>query len=103
MCKSFQVKIKFSFEDSNFEECFCFRHSHLSYTVITIIINLEVNSTRKSAKYLPLKKMLKGTYREVKFVNVSMSAVGALENSWDSLLDMLNNLNTPYNLTNHPI
>ena len=52
---------------------------------------------------LPLIQILKGTYREVKFVNVSMNALGALDRSCDSLLAMLNDLNTPYNLRNRII
>ena len=59
--------------------------------------SLEVNSIRKSAKYLSLLKALRATYREVKFVNVSMSALGALDKSCDSLLAMLNNLDNPCN------
>ena len=55
------------------------------------------------AKYLSLIQTLKATCREVKFVNVSMSALGALDKSYDSLLAMLNDLNLPYNLRNRLI
>ena len=63
--------------------------------LLSLESNLEVNSTRKSAKYLPLIQALQTTYREVKFVNVSMSALGALDESCDSLLAMVNDLDTP--------
>ena len=65
--------------------------------------NLEVNSTRKSAKYLPVIQALQATYREVKFINVSMSDLGAMDKSCDSQLALLNDLDTPYNLGNRLI
>ena len=57
--------------------------------------NLQTNSTRKSEKYILLIHTLQATYTEVKFLNVSMSALGALDNSCDSLLSMLNDIDTP--------
>ena len=93
--------------------------------------NLEVNSTRKSAKFnnnynnnfnyfrtvthlavlvykgpsifLPLIQTLKATDWEVKFINVSMVALGALDKPCDFLLAMLNDLDTIYNLKNRII
>ena len=65
--------------------------------------NLEVNSIRKSAKYLPVIQALQATYGEVKLVDVSMSTLGALDKSSDSLLAMLSDFDTPYNLRNRII
>ena len=46
----------------------------------------------KADKYNPLVKELSRNYRKVKFVNVSMSALGILGASCDSLLEMLKEL-----------
>ena len=54
--------------------------------------NLKNNSDRKADKYNPLVKELSRNYRKVKFVNVSMSALGILGASCDSLLEMLKEL-----------
>ena len=62
--------------------------------------NLEFIGTLKSVNHLPQIQALHATYREVKFINASMSALGALDRSCDSFLAMLNDLDTPYNLRN---
>ena len=54
--------------------------------------NLKIHSDRKADKYNPLVKELSRNYRKVKFVNVSMSALGILGASCDSLLEMLKEL-----------
>ena len=52
--------------------------------------NLKTNSERKLNKYRPLVHSLSSSYQEVKFVNVSMSALGAL--ACDSLMELLEDL-----------
>ena len=54
--------------------------------------NLKTNSERKLNKYRPLVHSLSSSYQEVKFVNVSMSALGALDSSCDSLMELLEDL-----------
>ena len=51
--------------------------------------NLKANSERKLNKYMPLVASLSSSYNEVKFINVSMSALGASDNSCESLTKML--------------
>ena len=60
--------------------------------IIIIIIIIIINSERKLNKYRPLDHSLSSSYQEVKFVNVSMSALGALDSSCDSLMEMLEDL-----------
>ena len=54
--------------------------------------NLKTNSKRKLNKYRPLVLSLSSSYQEVKFVNVSMSALGALDSSCDSLMELVEDL-----------
>ena len=54
--------------------------------------NLKANSERKLNKYLPLVASLSSSYDEVKFINVSMSALGVFDNSCESLTKMLKDL-----------
>ena len=54
--------------------------------------NLKTNSERKFNRYRPLVHSLSSSYQEVKFVNVSMSALGALDSSCDSLMELLEDL-----------
>ena len=54
--------------------------------------NIEINSNRKATKYRPLLLDLKPRYREINFVDISMGALGILESSADSLLQMMKEL-----------
>ena len=54
--------------------------------------NIEINSDRKAAKYSPLIFDLKHTYSDLKFVNLSMSTIGIMGKSPESLLPMLDDL-----------
>ena len=54
--------------------------------------NIEINSNRKATKYRPLLLDLKPWYREINFVTISMGALGILESSSDSLLQMMKEL-----------
>ena len=55
--------------------------------------NIKINSDRKAAKYHPLITNLQRSYSTVKFVNLSMSALGILGTSSESFLSMLTDLN----------
>ena len=51
--------------------------------------NIQINSDRKASKYSSLILDLKHTYSDVKFVNLSMSTIGIMGKSSESLLLML--------------
>ena len=55
--------------------------------------NIQINSGRKASKYSSLIMDLKHTYSDVKFVNLSMSTIGIMGKSSESLLLMLEDLN----------
>ena len=44
--------------------------------------NLKFNSDRKLSKYRPLITSLSTSFKEINFINKSMSALGVLESSW---------------------
>ena len=48
--------------------------------------NFKTNSERKLDRYRPLVLPLSSSYQKLKFVNVSMSTLGALDSSCDSLI-----------------
>ena len=54
--------------------------------------NLEINANRKYQKYLELNEELKSNYNEVKFVNLSLSALGVFSKSSKSFDEMLRSL-----------
>ena len=55
--------------------------------------NIKINSDRKAAKYHPLITDLQRSYSTVKFVNLSMIALGILETSSESFVLTLTDLN----------
>ena len=55
--------------------------------------NIQINSDRKASKYSSLILDLNHTYSDVKFVNLSMSTIGIMGKSSESLLLMLDDLN----------
>ena len=55
-------------------------------------------SDRKLNNYRPLVLSLSSSYHEVKFGHVSMSALGVLDNSCDSSIELLQSLNFPEKL-----
>ena len=57
-----------------------------------------INSDRKLAKYLPLFNSLRTNYTSIKFVNLSMNALGIIGTSSDSLLQMLQDLHLDANV-----
>ena len=60
--------------------------------------NLKTNSERKLNKYMALVLSLSSSYQKVKFVNVSISTLGALDSSWDSFMELLEDLDFPEKL-----
>ena len=60
--------------------------------------NITINSDRKLAKYRPLFNCLRTNYTSIKFVNLSMSALGIFGTSSDSLLQMLQDLHLDANV-----
>jgi len=54
--------------------------------------NLYSNSIRKEKKYRQLMLELRSQYKEVRFVNLSMGALGVVSNSSSSFLDMMKDL-----------
>ena len=54
--------------------------------------NIQNNSDRKATKYSSLINDLSLSYSKVQFVNLSMSAIGAMGSSCISLLSLLNDL-----------
>ena len=65
--------------------------------------NLKVNSDRKLNKYKSLVLSLSSSYNAVHFVNVSMSAIGVLDNSCHSLVKMMKDLDMSETLQRHII
>ena len=65
--------------------------------------NIKINSDRKAAKYLPLIADLQRSYSTVKFVNLSMSALGILGTSSESFLSMLTDLYFDEKTTKHAL
>ena len=65
--------------------------------------NLKVNSDRKLNKYKSLVFSLSSSYNAVHFVNVSMSAIGVLDNSCHSLVKMMKDLDMSETLQCHII
>ena len=55
--------------------------------------NIKINRDRKAVKYHPLIANLHRSYWTVKFINLSMSALGILGTSSESFLPMLTGLN----------
>ena len=55
--------------------------------------NIQINCECKASKYSSLITDLKQTYSNVKFVNLSMSTIGIMGKSSESLLLMLDDLN----------
>ena len=64
---------------------------------------LKVNSDRKLNKYKSLVLSLSSSYNTVHFVNVSMSALGVLDNSCHSLVKMMKDLDMSETLQRHII
>ena len=63
--------------------------------------NITINSDRKLAKYRPLFNSLRTNYTSIRFVNLSMSALGIFGTSSDTLLQMLQDLHLNANVQNN--
>ena len=62
---------------------------HILELTVGFESNLKINSDRKLSKYRPLITLLSTSYQEINFINMSMSALGVLERSCDSLFKLL--------------
>ena len=54
--------------------------------------NIQINSERKASKYHPLQRTLLTNYKQIKFVNLSMGALGTIGSSSESFIDLLKSL-----------
>ena len=68
---------------------------HILELTVGFESNLKINSYRKSSRYRPLVTSLSTSYQEINFINMSMSALGVLESSFDSLFKLLKSLDVP--------
>ena len=68
---------------------------HILELTVGFESNLKINSDRKLNKYRPLITALSTSYQEINFINMSMSALGVLESSCDSLFNLLKSLDLP--------
>ena len=64
---------------------------------------MQINSNHKATKYKTLITDLHSTYPDIKFVSLSMSALGILGCSSDSLLSMFKDFNFDQNHQNYII
>ena len=68
---------------------------------IIIMIIMQINCNRKATKYIALRTDLHSTDSNVKFLNLSICAVGFLGSSSDSLLSMFKDFNLDENTQNY--
>ena len=82
------------------------KHKNILYILeltVDFESNLKVHSDRKLNKYKSLVLSLSSSYNAVHFVNVSMSAIGVLDNSCHSLVKMMKDLDMSETLQRHII
>ena len=53
---------------------------------------IQINSERKASKYHPLQQTLLTNYKQIKFINLSMGALGTIGSSSESFIDLLTSL-----------
>ena len=54
--------------------------------------NTQINSERKASKHYPLQQTLLQNYKQIKFINLFMGALGTIRSSSESLIDFLKSL-----------
>ena len=54
--------------------------------------NIQINSERKASKYHHLQQTLLPNYKQIKFINLSMGALGTIGSSSESFSDLLKSL-----------
>ena len=62
---------------------------HILELTIGFETNIKVNSDRKALKYNPLHKDLRSKYIQIKFINLSLGALGTVGSSSDSFTELL--------------
>ena len=68
---------------------------HILELAVGFESNPKINSDRKLSMYRPLVTSLSASFKEINFINMSMSALGVLESSCDSLFKLLKSLDLP--------
>jgi len=67
-------------------------NSYILELTIRFESNIKFNSDRKAIKYNPLQKELRSKYQQIKFINLSLGALGTVGSSSESFIDLLNSL-----------
>ena len=62
---------------------------HILELTIGFETNIKVNSDRKALKYNPLRQDLCSKYSQIKFINLSLGALGTVGSSSDSFIELL--------------
>ena len=62
---------------------------YLIEVTVGVETNIQIHSDRKATKYLPLIADLQNSYSTVRFINLSMSALGILGTSSESCPSMV--------------
>ena len=65
-------------------------NSYILELTIRFESNIKFNSDRKAIKYNPLQKELRSKYQQIKFINLSLGALGTVGSSSESFIDPLN-------------
>ena len=51
--------------------------------------NIQINCEREASKYYPLQQTLLPNYKQIKFLNLYMGALGTIGSSSESFIDLL--------------
>jgi len=54
--------------------------------------NIQISSEREASKYYPLHQTLLPNYKQIKFINFSMEALGTIGSSSESFINLLTSL-----------
>ena len=63
--------------------------------------NIKINSERKASKYYPLQQTLHPNYNHIRFINLSLGALGTIGSSSESFIDLLKSLSFDDKLQKH--
>ena len=63
--------------------------------------NIKINSERKASKYYPLQQTLHPNYNHIRFINLSLGALGTIGSSSESFIDLLKSLSFNDKLQKH--
>ena len=68
---------------------------------ISLETNIKINSERKASKYYPLRQTLQPNYNQIRFINLSLCALGTTGSFSKSSIDLLKSLSFNYKLQKH--